>query len=128
MDEYKLNWSGNDPPHFVCVVHADAHLSRPDALAISPTMYDDDESTMPVVCTSGGVEGRNRTVEPHEAGADTLAPGHPDPRPVSPARSNVSRRSHDEDWGAPPPPEAYYNNCHTFFPFTVPYDTRTGPD
>jgi Chromo (CHRromatin Organisation MOdifier) domain len=111
QDEYELSWSGNDPPHFIHVIHhADAGLGRPDALMIPPTMHDDDESTTPVVRTSGGAEGGNRKVEPHEVGADTLAPGHPDPQPVSPARSNVSRRSHDEDWGAPPPPRAYYND------------------
>jgi hypothetical protein len=109
-DEYELNWLGNDPPHFIRIVHADAHLSRPDTLVIPPTTHDDNESATPVVRTSGGAEGGNRMVEPHEAGADTLAPGHPDPWPVSPARSNVSRRSHDEDWGAPPPPGAYYND------------------
>jgi Chromo (CHRromatin Organisation MOdifier) domain len=89
-DEYELDWSGNDPPHFVCVVHADAYLSRPDALTIPPVTHDDDESTTPVVRTSGGVEGGDRTIEPHEVGADTLAPRHPDPRPVLLARSNVS--------------------------------------
>jgi hypothetical protein len=109
-DEYELNWSGNDPPHFVHVVHADTHLSQPDALTIPPMTHDDDKSTTPIVRTSGRAEGENRTVEPHEAGADTLAPGHPDPQPVSLARSNVSRHSHDEDWGAPPPPGAYYND------------------
>jgi hypothetical protein len=109
-NEYELDWSGNDPPHFICVVHANTRLSRPDALAIPPTMHDDDESTTPVVRTSGGAEGGNRMVESHEAGADTLTPGHPDPQPISPARSNVSRHSHDEDWGAPPPPGAYYND------------------
>jgi hypothetical protein len=73
-------------------------------------MHDDDESATPVVRTSGGAEGGNRVVEPHEGGADTLAPGHSDPQPVLPARSNVSRRSHDMDWGVPPPPGAYYND------------------
>jgi hypothetical protein len=48
--------------------------------------------------------------QPDEARADTLAPRHPTPWPISPARSNLSRRSHDEDWGAPPPPRAYYND------------------
>jgi hypothetical protein len=90
QDEYELSWSGNDPPHFICVVHADAGLSRPDALTIPPPTHDDDESAMPIVRTSGGAEGGNRKVEPHEAGTDTLAPGHPDTRPVSLARSNVS--------------------------------------
>jgi Chromo (CHRromatin Organisation MOdifier) domain len=111
QDEYKLSWSGNDPPHFVHVIHhADAPLSRPNALTIPPTTHDDNESTTPVVHTSGGAEGGDRKVELHEAGADTLAPGHPNPQPISPARSNVSRRSHDEDWGAPPLPRAYYND------------------
>jgi Chromo (CHRromatin Organisation MOdifier) domain len=110
QDEYELDWSGNDPPHFVRVVHANAHLSWPNALTIPPMTHDDDESTTPVVRTSGRVEGRNQTVEPHEAGADTLTPGHPNPQPVSPARSNVTRHSHDEDWGAPPLPGAYYND------------------
>jgi Chromo (CHRromatin Organisation MOdifier) domain len=109
-DEYKLSWSGNDPPHFVCIVHANTGLSRPDALTIPPPTHDDDESTMPVVRTSGGTERGNRKVEPHEAGTDTLTPRHPDPRPILPARSNISRCSHDEDWGAPPPPGAYYND------------------
>jgi Chromo (CHRromatin Organisation MOdifier) domain len=90
QDEYKLSWTGNNPPHFIRVVHADAGLSRPDALTIPPPTHDDDESTTPVVRTSGGAMGGNRKVEPHEAGTDTLAPGHPDPWPVSPARSNVS--------------------------------------
>jgi hypothetical protein len=100
-----------DPPNFVCVVHcANTHLSQPDALTIPPTMNDDDESTTPVVCTSGGAMGGDRATESDAARADTLAPRHPDPRPVSPARSNVSRCGHDEDWGSPPPPGAYYND------------------
>jgi hypothetical protein len=49
-------------------------------------------------------------VEPHEAGADTLAARHADPQPILPAQSNLSQHSHDEDWGAPPPPGAYYND------------------
>jgi Chromo (CHRromatin Organisation MOdifier) domain len=110
QDEYELSWTGNDPPHFVRIIYADAHLNRPNALAIPPTTYDDDESATPVVRAGGRVEGGDRTIEPHEVGADTLTPGHPDPQPVSPARSNVSRRSHDEDWGAPPLPGAYYND------------------
>jgi hypothetical protein len=77
---------------------------------IPPAMHDDDKSTMPVVHTSGGAKGGDRKVELHEAGADTLTTGHPNPWPISPARSNISRRSHDEDWGAPPPPGAYYND------------------
>jgi hypothetical protein len=84
QDEYKLSWSGNDPPHFVCIVHADTSLGRPDALMIPPTTHDDDESTTPIVRTSGRAEGGDRTAKPHEAGTDTLTPRHPDPRPVSP--------------------------------------------
>jgi Chromo (CHRromatin Organisation MOdifier) domain len=111
QDKYELSWLGNDPLHFIHVVHhADACLSQPNALTIPPTMHDDNESTMPVVRTSGRAEGGDRQVEPHEVGTDTLTTGHPDPRPVSPARSNLSRRGHDEDWEAPPPPGAYYNN------------------
>jgi hypothetical protein len=109
-DEYELNWLGNDPPHFVHIIHADAHLSRPDALMIPPTTHDDDESTTPIVRTSSGAEGGNRTTELHEAGADTLAPRHPDPRPISLARSNILQHSHDGDWGVLPPPGAYYND------------------
>jgi hypothetical protein len=91
QDEYKLNWSGNNPPFFIRVVcPTDTDLGRPDALTIPPTTHDDDESTTPIVRTSGGAEGGNRATEPHEEGADTLAPRHPDPQPISPARSNVS--------------------------------------
>jgi Chromo (CHRromatin Organisation MOdifier) domain len=90
QDEYELNWSGNDPPHFVHIVHhADVSLSRPNALIIPPTTHDDDESTTPIVCTSGRTEGGDRKVELHEAGTDTLTAGHPDPRPISLARSNL---------------------------------------
>jgi hypothetical protein len=111
QDEYELNWSGNDPPHFICIVHcANAHLSGPDTLMIPPTTYDDNESTTPIVCAGGGTTGGDRKVEPHEVGTDTLTTGHPNPRPISPARSNLSRCSHDEDWGALPLPGAYYNN------------------
>jgi hypothetical protein len=110
QDKYELSWSGNDPLHYVHVIHADADLSRPDALMIPPPAHDDDESTTPIVRTSGGAEGGNRKVEPHEVGTDTLAPRYPDPQPISPARSNVSRCSHDEDWGALPLPGAYYND------------------
>jgi hypothetical protein len=102
---------GNDPLHFIHIVsHTDAPLSRPDALTIPPVMHDNDESTMPVVRASGGAASRDREAEPYEAGADTLTTRHPDPRPVSPARSNLSRCSHDEDWGVPPPPGAYYDD------------------
>jgi hypothetical protein len=111
QDEYELDWLGNDPPHFICIIHhADSPLSWPNTLAIPPVTHDNDKSATPTVCTSGGATGGNRKVEPHEAGADTLAARHPDPQPVSPARSNLSQRSHDEDWGAPPPPGAYYND------------------
>jgi Chromo (CHRromatin Organisation MOdifier) domain len=111
QDEYELSWSGNDPPHFVCVVHhADTPLSGPDALTIPPTMYDNDELTTPIVRTGGGTEGGDRKVKPHEAGTDTLTTRHPDPWPISLARSNLSQHSHDEDWGALPPPGAYYND------------------
>jgi hypothetical protein len=110
QDEYELSWTGNNPPHFICVIHADAYLGRPDTLTIPPTTHDDDESTTPVVRTGGGTEGGNREAEPHEAGTDTLTTGHPDPWPLLLARSDVSRRSHDEDWGPPPLPGAYYDN------------------
>jgi Integrase zinc binding domain/Chromo (CHRromatin Organisation MOdifier) domain len=111
QDEYELSWSGNNPPHFVHIVHhADVSLSWPDALAIPPTTHDDNESTTPVVHTGGRTAGGDRKVELHEAGTDTLTAGHPDPRPILPARSNLSQHSHNEDWGALPPPGAYYNN------------------
>jgi Chromo (CHRromatin Organisation MOdifier) domain len=111
QDKYELSWVGMDPLYFVCVVRsANTHLSRPDTLTIPPTTNDDDESTMPVVRTSGGTPGGDRMAESDATGADTLAPRHPDPRPVSPARSNVSRRGHDEDQGSLPPPGAYYND------------------
>jgi hypothetical protein len=73
-------------------------------------MHDDDKTTTPTVHTSGRTAGGDREVEPYEEGADTLAARHPDPQPISLARSNLSRCSHDEDWGAPPLPGAYYNN------------------
>jgi Chromo (CHRromatin Organisation MOdifier) domain len=58
QDKYELNWLGNDPLHFVRIIHhADTPLSRPDALVIPPTMHDDDESTTPVVRTSGRTVG-----------------------------------------------------------------------
>jgi Chromo (CHRromatin Organisation MOdifier) domain len=110
-DEYELSWSGNDPLHFIHVVtRTNTSLSRPDALEVPPAMHDDDESTTPTIRTGGGTTGGDREVKPHEVGTDTLTARHPDPRPVSPARSHLSRCSHDEDWGAPPPPGAYYNN------------------
>jgi Chromo (CHRromatin Organisation MOdifier) domain len=91
QDEYELSWTGMDPPNFVRVVHhADTNLSRPDALTIPPATNDDDKSTTPIVRTSSGAAGGDRAPEPDEARTDTLAPRHPDPRPVSPARSNVS--------------------------------------
>jgi Zinc knuckle len=111
QDKYELSWMGMDPPNFVRVVRcANTHLSQPNTLTIPPTTNDNDESTTPVVRTSGGAAGGDRTPEPDAMGADTLAPRHPDPRPVSPARGNISRCSHDEDWGSPPPPGAYYND------------------
>jgi Zinc knuckle len=72
--------------------------------------HDDDESTTPVVHTGDRTVGGDREVEPHEAGTDTLTARHPDPWPILLARSNLLQRSHDEDWGAPPPPGAYYND------------------
>jgi hypothetical protein len=111
QDEYELSWTGMDPPNFIRIVRTDAHLSRPDTLTIPPAAHDDDKSTTPIVRTSGGAAGGDRTTQPDAMGTDTLAPRHPDPRPVSPARSNVSRRGHDEDWGSPPPPGAYYANA-----------------
>jgi hypothetical protein len=90
QDKYELSWLGNDPPHFVHIIHADAPLHGPNALMIPPTTYDNDESAMPIVCASGRTEGGDRMIEPHAVGADTLTTGHPDPRPISPARSNLS--------------------------------------
>jgi hypothetical protein len=120
QDEYELSWMGMDPPNFVCVVcSTDTHLSRPNTLAIPPATHDNDESTTPVVCTSGGAAGGDRTTEPDEARADTLTPRHPAPRPISPARSNLSQRSHDEDWGAPPPPGAYYDNNNVTLSYSL---------
>jgi Chromo (CHRromatin Organisation MOdifier) domain len=110
QDEYELSWSGNNPLHFVHVVHADAPLSRPDALTIPTATHDDDKSTTPVVRSGGGTAGGDRKVKPHEAGTDTLTTRHPDPQPISLARSNLSQCGDDEDWGAPPPPGAYYND------------------
>jgi hypothetical protein len=111
QDEYELSWLGNDPPHFVHIVHhADAPLSQPNALTIPPLMHDNDESTTPIVHSSGGAASGDRETEPYEMGADTLTTRHPDPWPVSLARSNLLQCSHDEDWGALPPPGAYYNN------------------
>jgi Chromo (CHRromatin Organisation MOdifier) domain len=97
QDEYELSWMGMDPPNFVRVIRTDAHLSRPDTLTIPLAADDDDESTTPVVRASGRVARGDRTVELDAAGTDTLTPRHPDPQPVSPARSHVSRRGHDED-------------------------------
>jgi hypothetical protein len=90
QDEYELSWTGNDPPHFVHIVHADPTLSQPKTLAIPATTYDNDESTTPVVRPSGGTTGGDRAVEPHAEGADTLTTRHPDPQPVSLAQSNLS--------------------------------------
>jgi hypothetical protein len=111
QDEYELSWSGNDPRHFVHVIHhTDTPLSGPDALTIPPMTHADNESAMPVVHTSGGVVGGDRTVELYEVGADTLITRHPDPWPVLPAWSNLSQCGNDKDWGAPPLPGAYYND------------------
>jgi Chromo (CHRromatin Organisation MOdifier) domain len=110
QDEYELSWTGMDPPNFVHVVRTDAHLSRPNTLTIPPTTNDNDESTTPIVHTSGRAVGGDRVTESDATGADTLAPRHPNPWPVSPARSNVSQHGHDEDRGSPPPPRAYYND------------------
>jgi Chromo (CHRromatin Organisation MOdifier) domain len=91
QDEYELSWLGKDPPHFICIIrHANAPLSWPDTLMIPPATHDDNESTMPIVRASGRTEGGDRKVEPHEAGTDTLTTRHPDPWPISPARSNLS--------------------------------------
>jgi hypothetical protein len=95
QDEYELSWTGMDPPNFVRVVCTNAHFSWPDTLTIPPAVDDDDESTTPIVRASGGAAGGDRAIEPDAARADTLAPRHPDPRPISPARSNVSQRGHD---------------------------------
>jgi hypothetical protein len=58
QDKYELNWLGNDPPHFIHIVHhADASLGWPNALMIPPVTHDNDESTMPIVRPSGGTTG-----------------------------------------------------------------------
>jgi Chromo (CHRromatin Organisation MOdifier) domain len=90
-NEYELSWMGNNPPHFVHIIsHTNATLSRPNALTIPPAMHDDDESATPIVRTSGRAARGDRKVEPHEVGTDTLTTGHPDPWPISLARSNLS--------------------------------------
>jgi Chromo (CHRromatin Organisation MOdifier) domain len=90
-DEYELSWSGNDPPHFICVVtRADTALSWPDTLAVPTVTHNDNKSTMPTIRTSGGATGGDREVEQYEVGTDTLTARHPDPRPVSLARSHLS--------------------------------------
>jgi hypothetical protein len=91
QDEYKLSWSGNDPPHFIHIIsHGDTPLSWTNALAIPAQAHDDDESAMPTVCTSGGAAGGDREAEPHEGRADTLTVRNPEPWPISLARSHVS--------------------------------------
>jgi hypothetical protein len=54
--------------------------------------------------------GEDREVKLHESKADTLTARYPNPWPVLLAQSNLSRCSLDKDWGAVPPPRAYYNN------------------
>jgi hypothetical protein len=54
--------------------------------------------------------GGDRVTEPHEGRANSLTTRHPDPWPILLAQSNLSQRSHDKDWGAVPPPGAYYND------------------
>jgi hypothetical protein len=81
QDKYELSWSGNDPPHFVHVVHADAPLSRPNTLTIPTVPHDDDKSTTPVVRSSGGTAGGDREVEPHEAELTPSPPDTPIPGP-----------------------------------------------
>jgi Chromo (CHRromatin Organisation MOdifier) domain len=63
QDKYELSWTGMDPPNFVHIVCPDAHLSRPDTLAIPVTTDDNDESTTPVVHTGGGAVGGDRAPE-----------------------------------------------------------------
>jgi hypothetical protein len=102
---------GNNPLHFVHIIHhADAPLSRPDALTIPPMMHDDNKSTTPIVRPSGRTVGGDREAELYKTRTDALTAGHPNPWPVSLARSNLSQCSYDEDWGAPPLPGAYYND------------------
>jgi Chromo (CHRromatin Organisation MOdifier) domain len=129
QDEYKLSWTGMDPPNFVRIVRsANTHLSRPNTLMIPATTNDDDESATPVVRPGSGATGGNRTIEPDVARTDTLAPRHPDPWPVSPARGHVSRRSHDEDWGSPPPPGAYDDDIASSYSLELEYlDDPTEP-
>jgi hypothetical protein len=78
QDKYELSWSGNDPPHFVRIIHANTPLGRPDTLAIPPMMYDDDESAMPIVHASGR-ERLNRMRQ-------ELTPSPPDTPIPSPSR------------------------------------------
>jgi hypothetical protein len=90
QSEYKLDWLGNDPLHFVCVVRPDdTHLSQANTLMIPITMHDNNELAMPTVYTSGRVVGGDSMVEPHEGGTDTITTRHPDPQPILPARSNL---------------------------------------
>jgi hypothetical protein len=88
QDEYELSWLGNDPLHFIHVVsNGNTPLSRTNTLVIPVTAHDDDESTTPTVHTSGGAMGGDRAVKLHEDRTDTLTARHPNPWPISPARS-----------------------------------------
>jgi hypothetical protein len=58
QDEYELSWLGNDPPHFIHIVHStNTQHNQADTLAIPAMPHDNDESTTPTVHTSGGVVG-----------------------------------------------------------------------
>jgi hypothetical protein len=120
QDKYKLSWMGNDPLHFVRVISSgDTPLSWTNTLVIPTAAHDNDKSTMPTVCTGGGATGGDREVEPYEGGADALSTRHPTPQPVSPAQSNRSQHSYDEDWGAVPPPGAYHNNDNIMLSYSL---------
>jgi hypothetical protein len=111
QDEYKLSWLGNDPPHFICIIsYGNTPLSQTNTLAIPTQVHNDDKSAMPTVHTSGRAAGGDQEAEPHEGRADTLTVRNPEPWPISLARNHVLQCSHDEDWGAAPPPGAYYDN------------------
>jgi hypothetical protein len=98
QDEYELSWMGNNPLHFVHIICSpDTHLSQADTLAIPTVTHDDDKSTTPTIRTSGGAVGGDRAAELHEEGTDALTTRDPNPQPISLARSNLSRRSHDKD-------------------------------
>jgi Chromo (CHRromatin Organisation MOdifier) domain len=128
QDEYKLSWEGNDPPHFIRVVsHGNTPLSQTNALVIPAPMHDDDKSTMPTVRTGGGTTGGDQQVKPHEEGTDTLTTRHPNPWPISLARSNLSRHSHDEDWGVVPLPGAYYNNDNITLSYSLELEYLDNP-